>query len=181
MNDKRKGIDKSGPLIIVVLLAGLILAITFTRQTPVVQQLDKVTFKSSHFSCQITSTSVSMLGFGKALWNYTPSQSGNILVTVNWVIWHPPGDHDANYTLAYGTGTAPSCAGSATGTTKGNTFSTSSLKQNGAGFDSFVSQSETFTLVNLTKGTTYWFDLQVSIEMAVTHQFFNPQLSVLEI
>lgn len=157
--------------IVAVVIA--ILALALASQPPT-----RLFFKSSTFDCDLSTTNTVMLGFGASM-QYTPTQSGKASVTLNFIIHHPAGDHDVNYTLAYGTGTAPSCGAAPTGTTVGNTYVSSSLKQSGPGSDAFFSPSDTVVL-NMTKGTTYWFDLQVHIETTDTHNLYNPQITVTE-
>lgn len=164
-------------LLLIISSTALVIAIVEYENVPS-HQSDSMAFVPSTQDCAITSTSLEMLGFGSTL-KYTPSLTGDTLLTVNFQIWHPAGDHDLNYTLMYGTGAAPTCGAAATGTAIGNTYSTSSLKQAGTGFDSFAAVSDTVALT-LVPGSHYWFDVRVHVEMAVTHHLFNPQMSVIE-
>ena len=140
--------------------------------------LPRFFFASASTVCGVVTVSTVMAGFGST-WAYTPSQTGSLIVTVDFTVWHPAGDHDLNFTLSYGTGAAPSCGAVSAGTAIGQQFATSSSKVTGPTGDVFVSESETVS-VSLSVGTAYWFDLQVHPESIVANQVLHPQVTVEE-
>ena len=112
-----------------------------------------------------------MMGFGAAATPslYTPSRSG-------WVnVWF---DAQASSTvasdaitpqLAYGTGSAPAAGAAATGTVLGASGLLTVPNNNGFAACSCLGR------VQLTVGTTYWFDIQASrFSGSGTYTFFNP-------
>lgn len=139
-------------------------------QTPEV-----VAFAKSSQICAFNSLTNVQMGFGNTT-TFTPSLTGNILFTLTFEIHHPAGDYDANFTMDYGTGTAPTCGHAPTGTTLGDRIATTSQPAR----DNYVQVTVTYRLTGLAVGTTYWFDFEGYLEASVTHWAFNPQLTVTE-
>jgi hypothetical protein len=106
----------------------------------------------------LSGTALTMFGLGSTL-KITPLKTGKVRFFINFNptgIGTPSGP--ATYKLAYGTGTAPVNAASATGTIFDNADSGSN---NAASVSApSVSFVHNFIISGLTVGTAYWFDVQ---------------------
>jgi hypothetical protein len=128
-------------------------------------------FSSNTNTCSDTSNATpKQMGFGLY---FTPTLTSSATITLNWETVLPSATITSTYVSTYGTGTAPTCNSGATGTVIGNTYEFVVL-----GTGATLPSSLTFTLTGLTKGVTYWIDLQVTDYSLATWIYYNPQLSV---
>jgi hypothetical protein len=128
-------------------------------------------FSSNANTCTRNTAATAMAGL--ATFHTTTSYgAGNIKATLSFRVGSPIDGSTSTYTLAYGTGAAPACNAAATGTTLGNGFS-----------NVYTSGGQTigFSLVGLTPGTKYWFDVQVLDSTAGNWVYGLPEISVIEL
>ena len=85
---------------------------------------------------------------------FTPHSSGRVLVIVSMTLYNTTAGDGAQAQIRYGTGTAPTNAAAATGTTAGNVVSATS-----SGANAFVGGVCSTVVSGLSVGTAYWFDL----------------------
>ncbi len=152
-------------------------------------------FSSNTNTCSPITTTTEMMGFSRvsgAVSNdmqYTTTSygSGNIQVdlTFNIVDATTAGD-TSTWNWVYGTGTPPTasiCAAASTGTVIGNTY-TQAVGTPGGARNAEIVESVSASLVGLSPGTTYWFDLRVTDGGTTgtdAWTYANPQISVVEL
>ena len=112
-----------------------------------------------------TSTSGTMFGAG---FSFTPSKSGSCLILVQYGAVCTSQGYGQ---IRYGTGAAPSQGSSAAGSSLGYVLSCNS---------SYIGNACLIGVVSLTVGTTYWFDLILTLSLAGTLTIYQPQFAILE-
>jgi len=113
--------------------------------------------KNSLATCtDVTSSASLMMGLGTTFVT-TSSSTGSVFVSLSFNIASPATSGlTSKWTVAYGTGSAPSCNSAASGTTVGKQYTVSTVAATSLG----ESQTEQFALTGLSKGTQYWIDVQ---------------------
>jgi hypothetical protein len=132
---------------------------------------DITVFSSNANTCTRNTAATLMAGLAAS---YTTSSfgTGNIKATLTFGLTSPIDGSTSTYTLTYGTGAAPACNGALTGTTLGSSFS-----------NIYTSGGQTigFSLVGLTPGTKYWFDVRALDSTTGNWVYNNPEISVVEL
>jgi len=138
-------------------------------------------FASNANSCGRNTAANAMGGFAST-YTTTSYGTGNVQVVLTFNLVYPTTNAlTSAWHIAYGTGAAPACNAASSGTTVGNLYTVESSIGNGGPAALEVSQSEGITIVGLTPGTTYWFDVQATDSSAVVWTYSNPQISVVEL
>jgi hypothetical protein len=124
-----------------------------------------------------TSTGIVMAGLGAAgsLAKLTPSRSGVVLLMISGYHQHSVAGGAVQAFLVYGTGTAPVTGAAATGTGTQIGWIGTSPTANAALPFGFM------TVLNLTPGTAYWFDLQFRATIAGTAQLNGVVVDAIEL
>jgi hypothetical protein len=91
------------------------------------------------------------------------SFAGNLIVTINFQAAEAEvgTGNTLTYTMHYGTGGAPSCGASATGTAVGKTYTIVFNGLNGEPYGD-MAISETWRITGLSSSTTYWIDVETA-------------------
>ncbi len=134
-------------------------------------------FSSNANSCGRNTGATAMAGFAIS-YTTTSFGDGNIQVVLTFNLATPNHHGDnSKWQVAYGTGTAPACNAASSGTTVGNQYTIVPVADNPGG----LGQSEGITIVGLSRGTAYWFDVQVLDSNADVWTYSNPAISVVEL
>jgi hypothetical protein len=128
-------------------------------------------FSSNANTCTRNTAATLMAGLATS-YTTTSFGTGNIQATLTFGLTSPIDGSTSTYTLTYGTGAAPGCNGALTGTTLGNSFS--NIYTSGG-------QTKGFSLVGLTPGTKYWFDVRALDSTVANWVYNNPEISVVEL
>jgi|GEM_PF-1707138 hypothetical protein len=142
--------------------------------------ISKQAFTSNTNTCtDVTSGTAKMMGFGTTYTTQAAnSTAGTVLVTLDFQVATPATvSLNSQWKLYYGTGTAPSCNGTASGTALGNIYKLSTV----AATAGSSTQSVTAVVTGVTAATAYWFDLQVTDSNATGWIYSLPQLSATEL
>ncbi len=135
---------------------------------------DFVAFSSNTNTCSRNTAATAMVVFAIS-YTTTTIGSGNLQIVLTFNELNTPHNGPTSkIQVAYGTGTAPACNSAAAGTTIGNVFTGQANAGSSVGF----AQSIGFTLVGLTPGTTYGFDIQALDSTTDVWVYSNPQISV---
>ncbi len=115
-----------------------------------------------------------MMGLALA---FTPALTGRILVALSGMLQSDTTGDAASGHLAYGTGTAPANAASATGTSVGNEAQHTRSSGNDGG-DSFICHA---IIAGLSIGTAYWIDLALKAVTGGTATALNLHADIIEV
>ncbi|HEX8994219.1 MAG TPA: hypothetical protein VF803_03140 [Candidatus Paceibacterota bacterium] len=137
-------------------------------------------FASGAGTCtDATSGTAKMMGFNMT---YTTLAAGNTSgtarVSLNFQITGPATNGvNTKYKVFYGTGTAPACNATATGTGVGNQYTQVSQSTTAGAWPQRID----VVVSGLAAGTTYWFDVQATDSSTASWVYSLPQMSVTEL
>jgi hypothetical protein len=123
-----------------------------------------------------TSTSGAMMGLGASC-TITPVRGSQVEFSFGGNYYNGTNTNSLLMTVRYGTGAAPANGAAPTGTVAGAISTTGGIFA--------VNTAIIFTLpriaTGLTPGTTYWFDIQVSVNVSGTAGFQNLNFNAVEV
>ena len=118
-----------------------------------------------------------MAGFGTT-YTTLSSSTGNIFAALTFKVATPAtANLNSKWQVVYGTGAPPACNAAATGTTVGRQYGINTEAAIVGGMGHTIG----FALTGLTRGTQYWFDVQVTDSSAAVWTYSNAALSVMDI
>ena len=124
----------------------------------------------------ITNATYKMVGLGLVGWTLTPLVTGRVLIGMSgdWIAGAAATTATAQ--LSFGTGTAPSNAGTLAGTQQGGQLSWVTLAS-----QLTIPFSMSAVITGLTVGTAAWFDLCIKNTSPTTLQVTNANVWAIEI